>query len=506
MKAVLFLFFCLTSVVVNAQSFAINTTGTNADNSSILDVSSTNKGLLIPRMDKTARNAIATPATGLLIYQTGPDSSGFQYYNGAQWLWLEAINNSAWRTTGNAGTDTAVNFIGTTDNMPLFFKSNNQLTAQFIPQKNNYFIGKGAGRFSSGSGGHICIGDSTGPIINTNGPSVLIGFWAGKEITTGFNNNMVGIYAGYNTTTGNANNFIGSGAGLQNTIGSSNTFLGHQAANQTTIGNNNTAIGAGAFSFNQKGSNNTGLGRNANAGDDSLVNATAIGAFSFIDTSNAMVLGSINGINTATVNTNVAIGTTKPKAALHISRGSSGNTFTIPANRTMIIEDDASSYIQLLHPDASESGILAGNAQTTIKSGIVFLADSGISFRAGGNSTKMIIVDTGNVGINNLAPQSKLQVNGSMALPIRSISSIANNTVTSNDHTLIINSAVSLTVNLPAATSAPNRIYILVNQDAFIHTLNITYQDFTNTAVATIPANTSITLQSGPSGLWYRVK
>lgn len=79
--------------------------------SSLLDVTSTTKGVLIPRMTKTQRDAIATPSTGLLIYQTN-NTPGFYYYNGTGWT---AVSKSAWNTTGNGGT-TAANFIGTTDN------------------------------------------------------------------------------------------------------------------------------------------------------------------------------------------------------------------------------------------------------------------------------------------------------------------------------------------------------------------------------------------------------
>ncbi|HNJ29649.1 MAG TPA: hypothetical protein PLQ40_11885, partial [Ferruginibacter sp.] len=52
-----------------AQSLAINTDGSSANASALLDVKSTTKGILIPRMTKTEKNAIASPATGLLIYQ-----------------------------------------------------------------------------------------------------------------------------------------------------------------------------------------------------------------------------------------------------------------------------------------------------------------------------------------------------------------------------------------------------------------------------------------------------
>jgi BclB C-terminal domain-containing protein len=55
------------------------------DGSAQLDVSSPNKGMLIPRMNQSARNGIGTPATGLLIYQTD-NTPGFYYYNGSAWV------------------------------------------------------------------------------------------------------------------------------------------------------------------------------------------------------------------------------------------------------------------------------------------------------------------------------------------------------------------------------------------------------------------------------------
>jgi len=59
------IFFVVTAM---AQSFSINTDGSTANASAILDVKSTTKGLLLPRMTKTQKNAIATPATGLLVF------------------------------------------------------------------------------------------------------------------------------------------------------------------------------------------------------------------------------------------------------------------------------------------------------------------------------------------------------------------------------------------------------------------------------------------------------
>ena len=77
-----FLCLCLFS---KAQSVAINTDGSVADASAILDVKSTTKGLLIPRMTMAERDAIATPATSLLIYQTD-QVPGYYTYNGTSWI------------------------------------------------------------------------------------------------------------------------------------------------------------------------------------------------------------------------------------------------------------------------------------------------------------------------------------------------------------------------------------------------------------------------------------
>lgn len=77
----------LFSVSTYSQSLSINSTAAVADSTAILDVSSTTKGLLIPRMTALQKNTIVTPATGLLIYQTDGEA-GFYYYNGTTWLLL----------------------------------------------------------------------------------------------------------------------------------------------------------------------------------------------------------------------------------------------------------------------------------------------------------------------------------------------------------------------------------------------------------------------------------
>ena len=86
----------------------------------MLDVKSTDKGMLIPRMTATERDAIAAPANGLLVYVT--TDSAFYFYEGSTWA---KIGRAGWRLNGNAGTTDNTDFIGTTDTVPLNFKVNN---------------------------------------------------------------------------------------------------------------------------------------------------------------------------------------------------------------------------------------------------------------------------------------------------------------------------------------------------------------------------------------------
>lgn len=110
-------FLLLFSVISNAQ-VGIGTTTPNV--SSALDISSTTAGLLAPRMTAAQKTAIATPATGLLIYQTD-GTAGFYYYNGTAWV---PFGSSGWALTGNSGTVPATNFLGTTDAQDLVIKAN----------------------------------------------------------------------------------------------------------------------------------------------------------------------------------------------------------------------------------------------------------------------------------------------------------------------------------------------------------------------------------------------
>ena len=65
---------------------AINNDGSSPDGSAMLDIKSTNSGLLLPRLSNIQRDAIITPAAGLIIFNT--DEEAFQFYDGTYWKYL----------------------------------------------------------------------------------------------------------------------------------------------------------------------------------------------------------------------------------------------------------------------------------------------------------------------------------------------------------------------------------------------------------------------------------
>lgn len=116
MKKTILLICSVISFTLHGQNVGVNSTGNLPDASAMLDVSSTNSGLLMPRMLSSQRTSITTPATGLIVYQTDAPA-GFYYYDGVLWqmlsgggkqlMWHSSLS-SANAVTSFAGAQTLV--------------------------------------------------------------------------------------------------------------------------------------------------------------------------------------------------------------------------------------------------------------------------------------------------------------------------------------------------------------------------------------------------------------
>lgn len=117
-----------------SASFAQLKVGSNPsqiNKSSILELESTRQGLLLPRIpgaNLTAAPLNAAP-DGMIIYVTDSASLFIRKYG--QWQRMSADSVNSWNITGNAGMDSTKNFLGTTDQQPLIFKTGNTERMRF---------------------------------------------------------------------------------------------------------------------------------------------------------------------------------------------------------------------------------------------------------------------------------------------------------------------------------------------------------------------------------------
>jgi len=80
------IFTFLAAVVLTATTYAQVGIGTTTPAASAaLDITSTTKGLLIPRMINAQRQAISSPVAGLMVFVTDFDAGRFMFYNGIEW-------------------------------------------------------------------------------------------------------------------------------------------------------------------------------------------------------------------------------------------------------------------------------------------------------------------------------------------------------------------------------------------------------------------------------------
>jgi len=92
MKTQIFIVFLLLTVYSSFSQIGVGTT--TPSTSSLLDVSSTTKGVLIPRMTQAQRNTIVSPSPSLLIFQID-GTTGYYYYNSTNWVQLHFNTNAS---------------------------------------------------------------------------------------------------------------------------------------------------------------------------------------------------------------------------------------------------------------------------------------------------------------------------------------------------------------------------------------------------------------------------
>ncbi len=326
-----------------AQNVGINSGGTTPNTSAILDLNTgnvygagTSKGLIVPNvsLSTTADNAtvpVGASQQSMLVYNTnnaitgtGAGGKGYYWWDNTSSLWINLLDNlqptTAWLTTGNAGTIVGTNFLGTTDNVDLQFRANNVRSGLIDIANYQTFFGYTAGQNTTAAGtlnsffGYAAGNGNTSGISNTG-----IGYNAIIANTIGNYNTAMGVQT-LATASGSNNTALGVNSGYSISSGGNNTALGFYAMNNqpaaAITGSNNTAVGYNSGINTTTGSYNTLLGYNSQISTSTFTNSTGVGAYSYPGASDALILGSIAGLNTAANSTKVGIGTTTPADAL----------------------------------------------------------------------------------------------------------------------------------------------------------------------------------------------
>jgi len=401
-----------------------------------------------------------------------------------------------WELTGNSGV-TASNFIGTLNNAPLKFKVGNVNAGQIDT----------AVRWNNFYGLHA--GDSTG-VLSANGiGNNGFGAFALRNNTTGTGNVGIGHQALEFNTTGSSNSALGLSALYSNTIGIANTGIGSQALYTNLGGSNNTAVGSNALKFNVTGIYNTALGSSAlqeNLADNNVgvgVHALLLNTTGYNNTS----LGTESLSNNVSGFLNTAIGYN----ALNDNLGSynfAGGAQSLASNTTGIGDvavgvqagfanttGDLNTFIG--HQTNGSTGNLSNS--TALGSYAMFSASNTMALGSvfGINSAP----STTNVVIAGSTANSRLQVNGSISLPIRDTN--INYALTITDNTLNATTA-GRTYSLPDYSTVRGRYHTVINSSSG----DITVQDvsggsignYTTAITYTIPSNESVTFQAGLTG------
>jgi hypothetical protein len=422
------------------QSVGIGNTSFTPNVSAMLEVQASNKGVLIPRMTLSQRTSILSPAISLLIFQTD-NSAGYYYYDGSSWVKL-STGSQGWLLNGNSGTNSGVNFIGTTDNVGFAFRTNN---IQRMVITNSGILGIGT---------------------NSPNPQTAVDILADQAVmnlkTT--NNGNAGINIDKAFGDENFLSFSGNNIFLWklHTYGDDNFKISYDphSSDVLTI-NTNEKVGIGDFPYSDNKLYVYQIGIAGSNYGSSTVNAIygygggAIYSFgvSGVCDGTSLYSGGVHGALS-----NIVWGALGFRDAFANQFGGyfSGNV----------------NVIGNINVSAGQ-GYKINNTATTGE----YLRGNGVSFASG-----------------------KIQAGDLPELTI--VSKTANYTLTANDNTVIFKGA-GITASLPNANTCSGRIYVIVSQT---NVLTISpFQNLSDVATTTVSGGTSITIQSNGT-YWYQIR
>jgi len=445
----------ITLMMMNGMAFSqavgISETAFTPDPSSILELKSTGKGFLVPRMSSSERANISSPAVGLLVYQTNAPT-GYYFYSSTGWYQLSGGTMPAGvsgQTMRHDGTNWLANSllfnngtsigIGTTT--PTFKFEVSGADASM----NGIRLGKGAGNRST----NTSIGFEALNANTTGDYNIACGYRVMANSTTGDNNTGLGYAALVSLTKGSGNSATGFKALYSDTTGSNNTANGYAALYYNRNGNSNTAVGMRTLYNNNNGHSNVAIGSHALYKSTQQCNLVAIGDSalfnngyntSYLEGWANTAIGSKSLFSNTTGSTNTAMGflalysnttgntnTTAGMLALYNNQtGSSNTVFGFQAgfgSSGNSCSNNSLFGLEAGHDLTSGSnnilfGYKSGNNLTTGSNNIIIGYDLPAPFATGNNqvvigASNLFYGDLTNkqIGIGTSSPEGNLHLN-----------------------------------------------------------------------------------------------
>jgi|GEM_PF-3012733 len=292
---------CMLVVRLQAQNIGINATGAAPDHSAMLDISATNRGLLVPRISLSSTSdasSILNPATSLLVWNTNPSIAGGTgtgyYYNAgtpAVPQWVRLVNDidlssvAGWQLSGNSGTSAATHFLGTTDQRSLAIRTNNKVRVTIDSLYGRVGIGTSlpVAALQVADSSVVFSGTNTIPASPANPPVIGPGrrmmwypdkaaFRVGRVLGSHWDKDSVGIYSlasGYNTVASgtssvamgmntNARSYAATVLGMYNDTSDTPGPVSAATDRLFQVGNGSAAAGSNAVTVLKNGNMSIG--------------------------------------------------------------------------------------------------------------------------------------------------------------------------------------------------------------------------------------------------------
>lgn len=533
----------------------------NKTASAVLELESTTKGLLLPRMTAAQMSAIATPANGLAIYNT--DQQCTFIYRGTSWVSLcDSATNGLTKsgsTISLGGALTGATTVTTTGTNTLAIAGLQGGAAtdsiMTLDPTSGVLKRRTVADVLAGSGNVWLVGGNTLTANGTIGSNSNHDFSVETNGTTRLTFSSLGaitqVGAGQVTFTGNVDATNGldvTGAVLTANAGSTLTGVTNinaTGSSGTNIGNASTTTTVlGATNINTTGTSATTIGNATSAvtvaGTTSVTGATTINTTGALGTTigNAASTTAITGATN--INTTGAATTTigNSGAAAVIAGSTVGVTGATNINTTgsaATVIGNASSTTTITGPNVNVTGLTSGASTDSIMTvsgagavhrrtvadvvGGAITADNGLTKNTANNiqlggtllqATSIVQAGNdfklsgGNVAIGSAtAPTSTLQVTGSQAASYRKVTGAT--TLAATDYIVLANAtAGAITLTLPTASTCTGRMYYIGKTDestnavTFSPALNLTE----TTTVSSINFAKKYKVVSDGSGWW----